>query len=331
MNSCFKYLCFVCIVCATAIACAQSKFKLNVDTASVFESVWLWQVDTPARRIYIAGELHDHALSPGERVSHSLAYKAYYLSSHVLTEGLSSMPLEKKELKNRLTHTTWVALEAAIRQSVSTKLAAKKNLTIEQRNVPIDDVVNVINRMSDSTLFLTLPDMLRPLPADYIDGEFTREIGFLKKIEPNRSVTKPDKQNAIETSDASDASWVHNCGQPRDTESLINEILAETGPNAQSTELRIRKLDTEFRSNVGTTESITESIGKSLYWNTVNKCSVQPRNREWMKRILLEIDKDKKPLMVVAGIGHVVGDTGLLALLCKEGFCKSKRIQLADF
>jgi uncharacterized protein YbaP (TraB family) len=320
----------MCIAFAVFGAYGQTKPKVLTDVPSVFDSVWLWQVDTPTRRLYIAGELHDHAIAPKEVISHRLAYEAYESSSRVLTESVNTTQLGKNQLKNSLTPSTWAALDKAIRKSVVTKLAANKNLTVQQRNVSIDDVVGVINSMSDARLFLTLPDILRPLPAAY-DGEFRNEVGFLKKIVTETHKDKLTKQIAIETLDSSDTAWSQYCGQPSDTESLISEILNATGPNAQLTEKKIQELTNEFRSSSATIESITQRIKKTSYWETLNKCSVRPRNLEWMKRILQEIGLDKQPLMVVVGIGHVVGDTGLLSLLCKEGYCQSKRIKQVDF
>lgn len=320
------YIVSLAIVAVNAYAQKESKSFFN--PPNTFDSVWLWQVDTPNRLLYIAGERHDHALSSQEAISHELATTAYELSSRVLTESINNKWSGKDQLKSRLTPSTWVALDSAIRKSVASKLATKKDLATEQRNASIDDVVEVINRMQDGMLFLTLPGMLQPTPEK--ESQQRVENGYLKKITIEKYENKTGKQSALETSDAPNSLWLKNCGQPSDTESLIREILIETGPNAQKTEHRIQEDVNEFRSINATTESMTQQVINSVYWKTLNKCTVHPRNLEWIKKIKNELSNDKQPLMIVVGIAHVVGDTGLLSLLCKEGYCHSKRVLLRD-
>lgn len=325
MNRYCKLLSISWLLVVALNANSQTESKPQESKKSVFESVWLWQIDTPSRRIYLAGELHNHAVSSNENLSHRLAYAAYDLSSHVLTEALDINKLSNDLLRHRLTATTWAELNAAIRTSVTGKLNANKNLSSAQRAVPIDDVINVIDRMPDERLFRTLPDILRPLPEK--NDDFKNEIGFLKKIYSNKNGRNQSKQSLIEKPENF---WSKTCSKPSDTESFIREILIETGPNAEKTERRIQELANEFRNPDATTASLNTTVENSPLWNILNKCTVLPRNIEWIKKIKSQLGKDNRPLMVVAGAGHVVGETGLLALLCKEGFCNSKRIQLID-
>jgi hypothetical protein len=306
----------------------DSKPQLNA--TNIFESVWLWQIDTPNRRLYIAGDWHDHFLSSKETISHRLAYTAYELSGHVLIESVGTKRLGQTQLRNRLTPSTWQALDAAIRKSVTAKQSIMKNLSTDQRNVPNDDVIEFINRLPDNLLVETLLGMLLPLPSAETE-QSSIEIGFLKKITLDASKEKVGKLEAIEKPDAVNKAWSENCGQMNDTESLVREILVETGLNAEQMHRRTQEVVSELRNTSATTESMTQRIESLPLWKTANKCTAFPRNIEWMKKIKSELSKDKQPLMIVVGIAHVVGDTGLLSLLCKEGYCQSKRVQLADF
>lgn len=321
-------ICLTWVVFTSFNSYGLTKLQLPLHTTDEFESVWLWQIDTPYRKIYIAGEQHNHALLPNEILSHRLASTAYELSSRVLIENIDTEWLGKDQLKTRLTASTWASLDAAVRKSVAIKLTTKKDLSVAQRNVPLNDIVEVVNRMQDGKLFLALPGMLQPAPE--IENQLRLEIGYIRKIILDSSKDKTAKHETLETSDAANKIWSKYCGLSSDAELLVLEILTETGLNAELSEKKLQQEANEFRSSNATTESMTQRIKNSAYWDIANKCSVRPRNLEWIKKILQEISTDKQPLMVVVGIGHVIGNTGLLSLLCKEGYCQSKRVKLTD-
>lgn len=325
MNRFFKLLAVTCILMLTFNMISQAKEKNTAYESNDFESVWIWEIETPHRKIYLAAELHDHALSVNENLSHLLAETVYKLSSHVLTESLDSNKLSNSSLKNRLSATTWAELENAIQTSLKAKLDANRNITSAQRNVPIQDVIDVIGRMPDEQLFRILLQILRPLPEK--EDVFRIEIGFLKRINSDPKYLNQTKQSLIEKTDNF---WSEGCKKPGDTELMVSEILTETGKNANSTESRLQKIVNEFKNPNGTAASLNAHIENTALWSTLNKCTVRPRNLEWLEKIKNELNKDNQPLMIVAGAGHIVGETGVLALLCKEGFCKSKRIHLID-
>jgi TraB/PrgY/gumN family len=326
MNNYYKLAALAFMYAAAFSAHSQSQSQSQLQKNSFVESVWLWQIETPTRLVYIAGEMHDHAITADENLSHLLANTAYDLSSHILIEAVDTDRLGNSLLKNRLSAPTWAALETAIRYSVTKKLAVNKDLTAAQRNTPIENIIDVINRMPDERLFRVLPTMLLPLPDENSDV-FRNEIGFLKKISSSDNKGNLTKQSVIEKADEA---WSESCNKPSDIELLISEILIATGPNAQKSEGNIQDVINEFRNPRATTASLTQRIENSLFWDILNKCTVRPRNLKWITKIKNELGKDNQPLMIVAGAGHVVGDTGLLSLLCKEGYCNSKRIHLVD-
>lgn len=330
MNFYLQLLSISCVVIAATNSYAQKEeSKSSHNTPNIFESVWLWQVDTPHRQLYIAGDWHDHFLSSKETMSHRLAYLAYESSSRVLTESVGTKRLEQAQLKNRLMPVTWQTLDAAIRKSVAKKQTAMKNLSTNQRNVPVDNVVEFVNRLPDNLIADTLLSMLLPLPENEVE-QIRVEIGFLKKITLNVNKEKIEKLDALEKPDVVYKTWSENCGLASDTESLVREILYETGQNAEQMQRKMGEVVSELRSTNATTESMTQRIQNLPLWKTANKCTVYPRNLEWIKKIKNEIGNDTQPLMVVVGIAHVIGDTGLLSLLCKEGYCQSKKVKLTD-
>lgn len=321
-------------LCASLVfstAFAQQKNESAHAAVDEFESVWLWKVDTPNRQIYIAGEVHNHFLLPNEKLSHKLAYKAYDASSRVLTESVGVKRLGGDKLENRLTPKTWDVLSKAINQSVTIKLRKMNNLSNAQRALPAENVLDFVNRMSDIFLIETLYQILLPLPEKQPLQERV-EDGFLRAIVSKERKNNTSKQASIERSDEGYRAWSENCGQASDTEAVILEILDLTAN--KSSEL-IRSVDEfliEFRKNTGTTEDISSSLRKIPLQSYLQRCVVKSRNLLWMKKIKEELrsNENAQPLMLVVGIGHVVGEFGLLSLLCKEGYCKAERVTQLD-
>jgi uncharacterized protein YbaP (TraB family) len=291
-----------------------------------FESVWLWRVDTPQRQIYIAGDWHDHQLSANEKLSHRLAYSAYGSSSFVLLESIGTKRFSDKPLNSRLKPSTWEALAKAVRKSMEEKLRTMKNLSAKQRAIPLDDIVEFVNRVPDNLLHDDVLSMLL-LPPEVQREQFRMERGFLRKISQESQKINSEKLGFLEIPNASYTAWSENCGKPSDLESLVRDILTEADQNAQGSVSAVQEVIAEFRSYSGTSESMNRLIQNTSLWETLNKCSVLPRNLEWIKTIKAQLGNDRQPLMVVAGIGHILGETGLLSLLCKEGYCGSQRIQ----
>jgi TraB/PrgY/gumN family len=320
---------FAHLICLTfLVSCAHrdSNQPSKPITFTEFESVWLWRVDTPQRQIYIAGDWHDHQLTANEKLSHRLAYSAYGSSSFVLLESIGTKRFSDNPLKSRLKPSTWEALATAVRESMAEKLRTIKNLSAEQQAIPPDDFVEFVNRVPDSLLPYDVFSMLLPPPGAERE-QLRMEPGFLRKISQESPNINPEKLGFLEMPSASYTAWSENCGQPSDLESLVREILTETDQNAQGSVRAVQEVIAEFRSYSGTSESMNRRMQNTSLWKTLNKCSVLPRNLEWMKTIKAQLGNDRQPLMVVAGISHVVGETGLLSLLCKEGYCQSQRIQ----
>jgi uncharacterized protein YbaP (TraB family) len=313
---------------ALLVSCAHAQEKRNTlpVLTTAFESVWLWRIDTPSRQIYIAGENHDHLLSSNELISHRLAYSAYELSDRVLLESVSMKRLTDNQLKNRLTPQTWEELATLVRNSIASKKSLMKNSTADQTSIPVENIVEFVNRQSDRVLADFLPSLLLPTSADR--DQLKLEKGFLKEITLKTHNENSKKVGFLEGQNAGDTAWLKSCGQPSDTELLVREILNATGHNSQNFIRTHKEFLTEYRSAKGTTESISKLIKSIPLWETLNKCTVLPRNFEWITKIKQELllSNSKQPLMIVVGIGHVIGDTGLLSLLCKEGYCQPKRI-----
>jgi TraB/PrgY/gumN family len=210
--------------------------------------------------------------------------------------------------------------------SCFTKIGSNQTKRYE---IPVEEFIEFVNRLPDSLLLITLPGMLLPM-EDVMPQRNRTEIGFLKKIHLEQDIKYLIKHNAIERPEEIDSFWTKNCGQVEDTELMVREILKATGPNVKKTVEAMQAVGSEFKNNAGTAELMTKRLQNAPLWKILDECSVHPRNLEWMKKIKYELDKDTQPLMIVVGIGHVVGETGLLSLLCKEGYCNARKLQKTD-
>ncbi len=288
-----------------------------------FESIWLWRVDTPSRIIYIAGEQHNYALVSNERLSHKLAYSAYESSSRVLLEGFNLNGIDShRQLKDRLAATTWVALSNA----VHVKLRSIENVTDEQRATSHAELIALISRWSDFSLLSGLPGLLIPWPDQ--TEPYKTEEGFLGKITKEKGKANFRKIGYLEPRNNVDSVWLEQCGQPQDTEELIKKILVEIEKGPQYHLLRQQSFLKIFKNPAATNDAIAEFSQNDPMQDEWDRCTVLPRNLQWIQKIKQEfvLDKSTQPLMIAVGLGHVVGKTGLLELLCKEGYCQSQRV-----
>jgi hypothetical protein len=296
-----------------------------------FESVWLWRVDTPNRTIYLAGEIHDHLLAPGERLSHKLAYAAYESSSRVLLEGGNSLRTYRdKELKGRLTPETWTALSQAVGSAVTRELQAITGLTDAQRNQANDAHIDTVNRLTDFALYLGLSGLLASPPEQL--GLWRSEAGFLKKIAKEQGHGNFRKIGFLELKNNAIRVWSDQCGEPDKTELLVKRILAFSKlPFSYSLQLK-QDLSLAFKNPLTSDYAITQTLQTFPLQDVESTCTVRPRNLQWIEKIQQELvlDRSDKPLMIVAGLSHIVGETGLLELLCKQGYCKAQRVFQVD-
>ncbi len=315
------------LISAVSFAYGQAKPTLQADAPTEFESVWLWRVNTPTRIIYIAGEQHDYPLAPHERLSHKLAYAGYESSSRVLLEGFNLNGRDSnRQLKDRLTAETWETLSDAVRKAMAIKLRSIEKLTDEQRATPADEFVTLINRWTDFSLLTGLPGLLLPLPDKA--EPYKVEQGFLAKITKEQSSVNFKKIGFLELRNNVDQVWLDQCGQPQDTEQLVKKTLAEIDKFTKFPTNLERDFLNEFINPLATEDSIVRITQNRPMADVLDRCTVLPRNLQWVEKIKQELvlDKSTQPLMIVVGLGHVVGNTGLLQLLCKEGYCQSQRV-----
>jgi hypothetical protein len=294
---------------------------------TLVDSVWLWEVKTERSVIYVAGEMHDHKLLPSEVLSHELAETAYKASALIFLEAIFYKRFSKDKLSERITTRTWEKLTEAVRKSVKEKQEEANFLGSFEPDESAKELMKFVDRLPNHLLIGEISALLSPVWK--AAKNIRSEVGFLRQTMDQKNSSSALKHRMLEKDDSVEMSWKKHCGSPNDAQDQV-ELLLNTR-NSKS----LPFLDTEggaklislFKYNETATAMFVNSVfNLDPTWKILNDCSVAPRNRDWMKRLKPEIEAADKPIMLVVGIGHVVGDTGLLALLCAEGYCKSRRI-----
>jgi uncharacterized protein YbaP (TraB family) len=306
----------------------EAKNEVGRDSTSV-DSVWLWQIQTKKSSIFIAGEMHDHRLFSHEILSHHLAKTAYAASSLVFLEARFPKKFSKDRLSEKVTKLTWLELTEAIRKSVNDKQKETQVLGNMNPDEAAIELMKFVERVPNHLLLYELVPLLSPIPKDSRDTR--SEIGFLKLIRDEKKALSTANHRMLENEDQFEMMWKKHCGDPSDAQMQVDLLLELSRQNFFLIDQNDDKTTYLFKNNKNLTAAEFHlSSNSDPVWKVFDKCSVTPRTIAWMERLKPEIEAADQPIMVVVGIGHVVGDTGLLALLCAEGYCKSRRITNAE-
>jgi uncharacterized protein YbaP (TraB family) len=57
-----------------------------------------------------------------------------------------------------------------------------------------------------------------------------------------------------------------------------------------------------------------------------HKCNILPRNREWLPKLIAALNSEQEKHVFLFGIGHILDDEGLLAMLRTAGYRDIRRI-----
>lgn len=313
---------FILFLIFSAAALAAEKNAHQTESDQLIDSVWIWEVKTKKSVILIAGELHDHVLSSHENLSHQLAETAQDVSSRIFLERIFTKRFTKNPLRDRIDEKSWALLSEAIRQSVREKQKQTNFLGNINVDVAANKILEFVNRIPSHLLLSEVSLLLAPVKG----ANERSEKGFLMRISTDKDATAFKKNEFLEPNDAIEKVWSSNCADPKNDQNIIDFLLKQVGYGLESANDTVRKYFFEFRRKNATASSLNSISELSEAWKIEHRCHVASRNIDWMKVLKPVIDESSEPIMIVAGIGHVVGEKGLLALLCAEGHCDFKRL-----
>ena len=88
----------------------------------------------------------------------------------------------------------------------------------------------------------------------------------------------------------------------------------------------ILNFDDEFKRPGADAASLEKFLRDSPSFEHMERCNIKPRDELWMEVIKPQLTTKGSPLVIVAGAAHMVGEYGLLNMLCQAGYCGAKRI-----
>jgi uncharacterized protein YbaP (TraB family) len=135
-----------------------------------------------------------------------------------------------------------------------------------------------------------------------------------------RAVKEKKAVDALETRWRRHEIWATVCAEELDRENILS-LLDQTirqGENFDA--IFLAHQSAVFAGNLELVTTTTERWKKlNGFLNYLNKCSVVPRNNEWLKAIPKLLEKHSKPFFLV-GTMHLVGSNNLLELLKNDGY-----------
>lgn len=307
------------LVTLSATVSAQEKI--------IYQSTLAWKVTTENRIIYVVGERHNFYSVPDNiNISHKLGIDIYNNSDAVYMEQKQvsfreNNPLISKSVSNKL----WQDIEHVVKKTISLSKSLSEN---EKYNFS----KNILNEIDDSSPVSAYGNLIALNILSYDKKNKLKNInGLSYKIIKIDTESKNKKIIPIENNNSLSTAWFNYCSNSNESEILLTAALqhlqkpilffATTLENSQYTFLLATKKNINYRENLLITDEQADPI--------ILKCAIIPRNYDWIKKIQDDLKKQGKPLMILAGINHIIGDNGIISLLKNLGY--SDIIQIHEF
>lgn len=124
---------------------------------------------------------------------------------------------------------------------------------------------------------------------------------------------------SLDTVDEKNNIWLYCEKKPAKAADLIRSAMDSWEDDDYRIALRKTLPEATRNGNVSGIEEIIGEKSEFEYVRIVNECLVWPRNRLWLNRMIDNADKYRRVVYLV-GIGHLIGQNGLVTLLRTKGF-----------
>jgi hypothetical protein len=146
-----------------------------------------------------------------------------------------------------------------------------------------------------------------------------------KQLENSQSKLKD-----IESDTAVEDTWLQNCQQKNKAEEMIQLGLEKLNLEADSLSTFFNETLEAFAKKNNELSEITDFLSKSKDAVLMNECSIAPRNKNWLPKILKSLSTQGPPVAYVVGIAHIGGYNGLISLIKREGYLSIERVRTTD-
>lgn len=298
----------------------SSNFVGSQSLQKAYPSAWAWQVSSANRTLYLLGEQHSFSSNSDLNIDYSLGEAAYKVSALVYKEPrqiesktsttlLSSMV--SKEIWQKIVTESKILILELSKKTEAEKIALHSKFVTE---LDTADPFNVNGNLG------ILIDMRRKK----LNPNFRFYIGLADVLEIMDNQSKEKKILYIEDTSAVDTSWRRNCYSKDKTEVILQagiEQLTSIVPYEETDAMKTQKIFFDNDLN-----AMVNEFSSSLFMQTATECINHPRNLNWMPKLTKLLETKGPPVSIVVGVGHVVGDKGLLELLKASGYTDIKRI-----
>lgn len=304
-------------------------FTLGASCANAQEpvtSVWAWKITDEKRVVYLLGEIHSFA---GEslNISHDLGLGIAQNSSEIWTENQQSHLLQQKyhpKLSTIIKPSTHKKVVQAIRNAID--LSSDKSFSDKERL--LSEFMSVFDANDPFAAYVTFEN-IASLKLFREKPEYKIYDGFSAHLRKSNDAVHKNIVD-IEAPTASADMWWENCNFPVKADAIVRAAVEKISLNEFELNKLIEENQTAFFKKDTNLSELSDVLFKSKESALLKECNINPRNRNWLPKIVKALSTDGPPVTFIVGVGHIGGDGGLIKLLKKQGFNKIKRIYSVD-
>lgn len=303
----------------SSITCGNT---FAVDYGPQFESVWAWKITTQKRTVYLLGELHNFG---GEslNLSHKLGGEIYNISKEIWTEN-SQINSGNYQITDFLKPETISQVRSSLKKTIN----QTSNKSEQEKIELLAKVMEDFDKSDPITAHNTLM-MISSLKIFKKNPTYKSYAGFINTMRKQLDNSQ-SKLKDIESATAVEDTWLQNCQQKNKAEEMIQLGLEKLNLEADSLSTFFNETIEAFAKKNNELSQITDFFSKSKDAVLMNECSIVPRNKNWLPKILNSLSTQGPPVAFVVGIAHIGGTSGLISLLKKEGYPNIERVRTTD-
>jgi uncharacterized protein YbaP (TraB family) len=311
-------------VAALVLFCSSNVFATNDESS--FESVWAWEVLGTQRKVYLLGELHDFG-SETLSISHKLGSDICKTSSEVWTES-QQKNLDPIGNKIKLALLLNADTFNQVRRDVEKVISQTSNRSVKGKDELLDQVVSDFETSDPIAAYATFGT----ISSFKVFKQYPRYKSYEGFIRTARRYIGTNATNifSIESETAVADTWWKNCSTTSQVEKIVQLGLKKLNADATHAYAYTNEIQKIFAGKNSELKDIDNFLLKQEEEALLSQCSIAPRNKSWLPKILESLSSPGAPITFVVGIGHLGGKEGLIAMLKEAGYTNIKRIYVAE-
>lgn len=305
-----------------AILSATLSLTARAQEKVIYDSALAWKVTANNRVVYVVGERHNFFSIPDNiSINHKLGIDIYNNSSTIYIEQKQAAFRGKNlPISKSVSHKLWHDIEQIVNKIIS----IPKSLSESEKINFATKILNEINESSPTSAYgnLIALSIIENNAKNRLKNRLKNINGLSYEIRKIDSESINKKIIPIENNNSASNAWFNYCSKNNETEILLDAALQNlkqsppsvvaTLENSQHTFLQATKKNINYHEKLINNNDQIEQI--------ISKCIIISRNNDWIKKIHDDLKIQGQPIMIIAGIDHVIGNDGILTLLKNMGY-----------